>query len=163
MPESQSLELELYMGLCSSHGCPETRFNDSSSQSDNPFLQRLYRDAKQTAAKIIQRELNSPLEYAIRIGWGMRCMHFVKSDAEAKKIIDYAEKNIPGAQAIIEPIDCMHGQIRFFRKIRFIGANFEQLEEIVEKLKQSGYDVPDEFWRTAFGFGSMRYYDKNDS
>ena len=65
--------------------------------------------------------------------------NLVENEEEAKKLIKYAEQNINGAHTIIEPIDSMHGVIRFYRKIRFDNRVKEQREELIEQLKQSRY------------------------
>ena len=157
MSENQHLELELYFGLCSCWGVSEGRFYGKPPQNDYDKQNRA------AAMRVIQQELNSPWEHAIRIGHGMRCEQFVESNEEAQKIIDYAEKNIPNACSVIELVDCMHGNVRFYRKIKFDGATEKQLEGLIEKLKQSGHNVPDEFWKTAFGFGKMYHYRRQSS
>ncbi len=62
----------------------------------------------------------------------------LRDEAKAAALIQYAEREIPGTQGIIELNDCLHGAVRFYRKIRFLDFAEERKEELLRKIKQSG-------------------------
>jgi hypothetical protein len=67
---------------------------------------------------------------------------FARSEEEAKIVIDYSEKNIPGAEGIIELCGCNKEFLTFWRRIRFDGWQELQRDTLLENLKNSGHVAP---------------------
>ena len=127
--ESPYAELTLYYGLVDADGCGECRFDLNATDTWN-------RERIIFAMKTINGHLIPSCD------WGF---HFVSSDypirskEDGEFLCQFAESNIHGARAIIEPIDCAHGTIAFYRKINFGGWIKEEEQKLIEKLKKSGY------------------------
>jgi hypothetical protein len=68
----------------------------------------------------------------------------VRSEREALSLIEYAEKNIPGARGTIDLYDCLIDRIRFHRSIKFDGWTENRKGELLDLLKRSGYMPVDE-------------------
>jgi len=58
-------------------------------------------------------------------------------EGKAAALIQYAERRIPGTQGIIELSDCLHGAVRFYRKIRFLDFTEGREEELLRKIRKS--------------------------
>jgi hypothetical protein len=127
-------ELKLYYGLCQSDGCGEGRF--LPDRKDNWSANRFNR-----AMQTVTRYLQPDYEWGLHFGsWE----HIVRSEVEAKTLIQFAEQNIQGASGLVELVDSMHGKIAFWRKIHFTGWTKYQQEELLQELKKSGYNPVDE-------------------
>jgi hypothetical protein len=122
-------ELKLYYGLCDSDGCPEGKFYPDRTDD---WSVRMFKYAIDLVNKNI--DPNYPWK-SVRLGWE----HFVESEDEARKLIDYAQYNIRGARSELSLVKCMHGNIAFWRKIDFDGWKKDQEQFLIEELKKSGY------------------------
>ncbi len=88
----------------------------------------------------VWRYLQPDWKFGLHLGYPS----FVRSEEEAKELIRYAEENIPASRSTIELVDCVHGKIRFNRNIRFDGYTQDREQELIERLKESGYRPFDE-------------------
>lgn len=122
-------DLNLYFGLCTIDGfIGEGRF-EMNAKDD--WSMRRHMEAMDN----VRRYLSPEWDFGLIVA-GDR---LVSSEQEAVRLIEYAESNIPKSGGLIELVDAMHGKIRFYRKIRFDGAIENQREELIGKMKQSGY------------------------
>ena len=139
-------ELNIYLGLCKSDGCPEGMFEPNTFRHKDGM-------------SIVERYLDSGWNWGLELGYD----RIVESEAEAKTIIEFAEQNISGAQSLIELSHCAHGRIIFYRKIRFDGWIWPKRQELIDKLKDSGHrpktyslvtpdDELDRAWEKALKF-----------
>lgn len=126
-------DLTLYYGLSPDtdinfHSIPEGRF----SLDDIEQIKRY-----QAAVAIVEFNL-SPI-------WVDR-VHIGNSDGvcanneEALKLIEYARERVKNSNDdMVEPIECCHGLIGFYRKIRFENYKKEDEQKLIEELKASGH------------------------
>jgi len=147
-------ELRLYDGNCPSLFCKEGRFDknleeylkklkDANLPNEQKWNYQSYIEHHGNVMKRVREYLdyesaqdNHP-EDMMRGMYGI--CNVVQNESHAKKLIEYSEKNIKGVHPVIVLQYCMHGQIRFLRKIIFDSWTKEQEKELIEKLKSSGY------------------------
>lgn len=127
-------QLKLYSGSCPADGCGEYRF--SPEKRDEYSSARFYR-----GMNTVQRYLEPTNSWGLVI-FGLGSI--VRSEDEARMLIEFAEKNIPGASGLIELIDSMHGRIVFRRKIQFSGWIKSQEQELILALNKSNYAPRDD-------------------
>jgi hypothetical protein len=157
MPERYA-ELTLYFGLC------KCDVSIGEGKFDLDTEDERQEDINLAAMENVKRYLMPEWEFGLTVvtGYGG---YLVRSEPEAKTIIDYAEANIEDSRGIIELVDRMHGDIRFFRKIVFNGMTESRQDELIEQLKKSGYEpkvrrkdelfegrTTDDLWRRALEF-----------
>jgi|SRR3989338_5489313 len=147
------VDLTLYFGLCDSHGFrPETRFDPSMLRSD--LTRSWYTDAMRIVNEYLDPMLST--RYGLTIVGG----YLVDNETEALRVIQFAEENMQDANRVIELKDCIHGKIRFFRKIRFGGFTEDRLNELVEQLMGSGYEPKDQDLERLRGFYTSEQIEK---
>ena len=141
----QYADLTLYFGRCNADGRGEGRF-DANAKDD--WSRRRYMHAMEN----VQRYLSPGWGYGLTVVGG----YLVSSEQEALTLIQHAETNIPNSHALVELVDSMHGDIRFFRKIRFNGAVESQRDELIRQMKKTGYVPKDpERERLAHALGGI--------
>ena len=88
------------------------------------------------ALEIVQRNLQPERWRLLDYGsWSL-----IRCEKKAMEIIEFAKKNIRGHPSeIISLVDCIHGKIRFDRKIRFLDWEKSQEDDLVNSLKQTNY------------------------
>jgi len=131
MKKSQNYaELNLYFAFVQNMGIGEGKFNpdDNSSWTKNRFYKAMER---------VRNSLNPNFDYLFH---NITQKMFVSCEEEAKKVINFSEKNITGAYGKIELIDSLHGRVRFLRQIRFEDWGKNEVNDLVEMLKLSNVD-----------------------
>ncbi|PIU30133.1 hypothetical protein COT07_02310 [Candidatus Woesearchaeota archaeon CG07_land_8_20_14_0_80_44_23] len=107
--------------------------------------------------------VRSQIDHAARGEWSsLRYAYpsLLENEAECRKLIEYLSKNVPNSQEVIELIDAGHGEIRFYRKMRFEGATKEDKKNLIDIINKSGivqaenpYGLhPDYFWEQVLWF-----------
>lgn len=123
-------KFRLYFGIVSARGLGEGEFY----LDKNEYQNKRYKEELENIQEILSRT------------WGLRIGRdsFVKSEEEAKFLIEFSEKNIFGTSSLIQLVDSMHGNTRFWRNILFNGWNKPQEQELIDELKKSGYQPKNE-------------------
>ena len=125
MPQKGYAELELYFGLVNSGRLGEGIFDSNSTD-------RYSKERYISELKWVYEQVETG---RVELGWDP----FVQSEEEAKLLIDFSRKNISGAEGLIRLTDSMHGKTRFWRILKFNNWNEKQKNNLISKLKESGY------------------------
>jgi len=140
------LELTLYFAHCNSRGIVEGRFDSEYDGSEYIKRKRIF------AIEVIGKELVRAIEGNLpwnNIVYGFS--NFVSDEREAITLIEFLERGIKGSTGFIEPYDCMHGRLRFFRKIKFEGVGLEDMAIVIRGVKESELHLTSE--------GAIRHID----
>ncbi|MFA5932930.1 MAG: hypothetical protein WCV81_01540 [Microgenomates group bacterium] len=133
-------DLKLYYAYCPSDGLrPEGYFDPSPT--DLGAIK-----ACNVAIERIEKYLSPNYQWGLHYG-DAKNGNLASTEEEAKKLIEFAQNNLPLSTGIVIPHYLYHGSINFWRKIRFNGATPDQADWLIEEMKKSGY-VPiswDEF------------------
>ncbi|HLC63658.1 MAG TPA: hypothetical protein VJJ21_05065 [Candidatus Nanoarchaeia archaeon] len=141
------IELELYFASCDSGGLVEGMLYLNENEYINRRRQRAIDRIKQELANAIdERTTYTSIQYIFDP------RNFVSDEKEARTLIEFLERELKGS-GIIEPESCMHGKLKFFRKIIFDGLLLEDIERIRESIKESGLHLTSE--------GDIRHIDDN--
>lgn len=131
-------KLTLYFGLCDSDGCLEEKYY--LPKNDWDFSRRYIK-----AFSVVERNLNSKMFGNIQVGRNP----LIRSEDDAKKAIEFYSKTIPQMSELTELVDCGHGQIRFFRRLKFNGWAKKNEKELIKELREFNYNPPyyEKEWR----------------
>ena len=149
------IELELYFAHCGSRGLLEGWFYLDDSNS-NEFLRNRIKNRRRKAIDIIAEELANALDERTTytsLEYEPDPRNFVSDEKEARTLIDFLKQRLNGV-GIIEPESCMHGKLKFFRKIIFDGLLLEDIEGVREAIKESGLNLTSE--------GDIRHIDEHN-
>lgn len=126
MPETYA-ELYLYFGLVPQDGGGEGRFNPNAEYL---WERQRYFGAIANIERYLDRD------WGLTIG-GIDPL--AKTETDAKLLIAHAEATITHSRGLVQPVDAMHGSVRFWRKIRFDGATPDQKQKILQAMQSSGH------------------------
>ena len=140
-------ELILYMGICgviSGYG-GEGKFMPHSC---NPREKERY--LKCMAVVIEKLDAIARGDPWAHIEYGIYCI--LRNEQKAAALIEFAETNISGARKLIELIGACHGVIQFYRKLEFEGAEKGSKQTLIDKLKESGIEMRENYWESSLIF-----------
>lgn len=109
-------------GWCSSHGCPETYFNNK-----NKFDNERDTKAYEYALRMIERN-NQFLPRPFNDGSPL------KTEKDVENFLKELQKEYPYAKKQYRLLSCKHGKILYDRIIRFENVTEEQEKGLVEKI-----------------------------
>ncbi len=147
MRQEPYAELTLYCGFVKS-GC----LGDGPFNLDDTEMSRQRRlEAMQQVHRYLHPSYINGLEiFGTRPFKGQ--MNGVQSENEAQALLDYAIRNIEGAETHIDLSHVCHERLVFRRKIRFNGWAEERTKELTDKIRQSGV-------RVRFLDDCLKFYD----
>lgn len=126
MAESNT-ELLLYRGQCHADGVSEGYFSLDAAD-------RYSRERSHYAMQTVQKYLSDIYrDWSVQISGTEGA---VKSEEEALELINFAQRNIEGAEGIVKLLFSNHGRIVFDRKIRFNGWPPSEKVALIEMLEQ---------------------------
>ena len=127
---SGNYEIKLYFGLVSDYIClGEGDFNNNPISS---YEKERYARAFECIRRYFDWHNGEP-------NFGFDC--FLRSEIQAKKLIEFCEKNIPRSRGLIELVDSVHGMVGFHRKILFECYNTSEKKFLIETLSKSGIEL----------------------
>jgi hypothetical protein len=133
--EKKYAELTLYFGLCESKGCPEGGFRGLSEREEEYSKQKV-----EYAMGLIRNALHAAVagEEFPRLMYGFGSDNFVTSEKEARQLTDFLSGKMENVKENIELNECIHGFLKFYRKLRFENLEREDKGKLIELIKETG-------------------------